>query len=102
MTWSTIRANIQAAFGVIDTLGTSAGINGVFEAVLVGPAVEVISVKTITSSITARPSETIRVLDGTGIVEELVVKSEESIGMGLRADSTIIITNSREGNLYSK
>lgn len=58
-----VGSDIQAASLVKDTIGTSAGGDGVVECVLVSPALEVVCVKTVTGSITVGIDKAVVILD---------------------------------------
>ena len=91
----------QTAAGRVDSGAVvSAGLHSVLESILVSPSLEVISVKTVASSVTAGEDKTVGVLDGTGVVEELVEDGEDSSGVRLGANSTLEVTDGGEGHLY--
>jgi hypothetical protein len=60
---STVRSNVQAASLVVDTVGASAGGDGVVESILVLPALEVIGVKAKAGSITGGIDKAVIVFD---------------------------------------
>lgn len=60
---SSVGADVQAAAAVKDTVGASAGGDGVVESVLVLPALEVIGVQGVAGGITSGVDESVEVLD---------------------------------------
>lgn len=60
---SAVGTDVQAASLVKDTVGASAGGDGVVESILVLPALEVVCVKTVAGSITVGIDKTVVVLD---------------------------------------
>lgn len=67
-----VGSDVQAASLVKNTVGASAGGDGVVESILVGPALEVVCVKTVTGSITVGVDKAVVVLDGASVIVELV------------------------------
>ena len=57
--------------------------------------------KTISLGVAMCPNEAVEVLDAVDVVEELEEDGEDGHGMRLGTDTSIIISNSREGNLCS-
>lgn len=94
-----IRTDVQAAVGVVDTAVSGACGNGTLEAVLVSPALEVVTVEAITSRVTHSPDESVGVLDGSSVVEKLVEDGQDSLRVRLRAHAKIVVANGGESNV---
>jgi hypothetical protein len=58
-----VGSDVQAASLVVDTVGASAGGDGVVESILVLPALEVVCVETVAGSITVGVDKAVVVLD---------------------------------------
>lgn len=94
-----IGTDVQAAPTVINTVGASASGNGTLQSVLVSPALQIVAVEPVTGTITASPGKTVEVLDGSSVIEKLVEDRKDSLGVRLRADTKVVVTNCGEGNL---
>lgn len=99
MTRRSIRANVQAAAWVVNTSGSSAGTNSSLQTVLVLPALEVVTVKSVTSRVTHSPDKTVGVFNGASIVEKLVEDGQDGLGVGFGADAKVVVANGRERDL---
>lgn len=76
-----IGANIQAASGVINTIGTSASINGAIKSTLVRPAVEKVAMETVASRVTHSPDPAIKVFNRPSVVEEFEKHRKDGDGV---------------------
>lgn len=99
MAWAAVSADIQAAVGIIHALVARAGVNGAFQAVLVRPALEVVSVESVALRVPHGPDQAVRILDGACVVEELVKYRQDRLGVALGAYAKVVVANGREGNL---
>lgn len=57
------------------------------------------TVETVAGDITLSPDPAVEVLDGAGVVEELVEDGNDGNGVALGANSGVVVTNSGEGHL---
>lgn len=94
-----IRANVETASGVLDAVGARAGGNGALEAVLVRPALQVITVEAIARGVAVGPSKAVRVLNRAGVVEELVKDGQDRPGVRLRTYAAVVRSDGWECDL---
>lgn len=94
-----IGTNVQAATAVIDTVGTGAGGNGTLQSVLVSPALDVVTVETVTGTIATCPNKAVEVLDGSSVVEKLIEDRKDGLGVRFGANTEVVVTNCGESNL---
>jgi len=109
----TIEANVFSRGGVDEGLGVGGLVEqegavrgcdavsvGRLEEGPVGPAHDEITVESISSGVAVGKGEVGDVIsEGTGLVVELVEKGEDSNGVGLRANSAVVVTNGGVGNV---
>lgn len=84
---------------VVDAVGARAGGDGVFEALLVGPALQVVAVEAVAGRVAHGPHEVVRVLDGARVVEELVKHEQDCLGVRLGAHAEVVCANGGERHL---
>lgn len=101
MSGGAISSNVQAAAAVVNTVRSCACTNGALKTVLVLPALEVIAVKSVASSVAHSPDRTVGILNGTGVVEEFIEDGKDGLGVRFGADTKVVVANGREGNLYA-
>lgn len=86
---STITIDVQTAISGVNSLRACVQSRG--EPRLVGPSLDKVAVKSHSAGITIGIDELVRVLDGSGVVEELVEDRPDSFGMVRRADTKVVV-----------
>lgn len=99
MSGRAVGTDVQAAAAVVDTIGTGASGNGTLESVLVSPALDVVAVEAVTGTVTTSPGKTVEILDGSSVIEKLIEDRENGLGVRLRANTEVVVTNCGESNL---
>jgi len=83
----------------VEAVGALAGSHGSIEESLVSPAVEEIAVQAVTGGVTHGPDQVLVIREGGGVIEELVEDRVDGLGVRLRADTSVVVTEGGEGHV---
>lgn len=80
-------------------MGASASLNGLAKTILVRPSIEEVAVKAVSGGVAICVNEAVIVDDRPGVVEELEEDGEDGGRVRLRANTSVVVTDSGESHL---
>ncbi len=95
-----VRSNIETAPRVQDAVGAGAGGHRIVESTLVRPPVDEIAVKSVSGRVAHGINEPVEILDFRRVEEVLVEDAVDGDGVRLRADTKVVVSDSRESHLH--